>query len=253
MELRENERIDYVNDDLSLIQNTEGLTFGTDALLLAAYMPGGYKTGAELGGGTGIVSMLIATRGKVGEILCIEVQEEYALLAERNFEYNGLEGRIKSLHADLREVKAEDLDTVFTNPPYMKADSGYLNRSGGKRAARHEENGTIEDFCAGAARMLRWGGDFYAVYRPDRLADLIAAMRASGIEPKRMTAVHADPDATPSMILVEGKRGGRSGMKMTKPLIIYRDKAHKEYGTDMEYIMENGSFPDAFMARRAKK
>ena len=49
MELYENERLDYVNDNLSLIQNKDGLTFGTDALLLAGYISGGYKTGVEIG------------------------------------------------------------------------------------------------------------------------------------------------------------------------------------------------------------
>ena len=80
MQLKENERLDEVNDRLSLIQNTEGLTFGTDALLLAAYIGRGYKSGIELGGGTGIISMLLATRGKIEKISCVEIQEEYAEL-----------------------------------------------------------------------------------------------------------------------------------------------------------------------------
>ena len=50
MTLYENERIDYVNDSLSLIQKTDGLTFGTDALLLAGFICGKYATAAELGG-----------------------------------------------------------------------------------------------------------------------------------------------------------------------------------------------------------
>ena len=59
MTLFEGERIDYVNDSLSLIQKPEGLTFGTDALLLAGYMHGRYDFGYELGGGSGIISMLV--------------------------------------------------------------------------------------------------------------------------------------------------------------------------------------------------
>ena len=43
MELKQNERLDEVNDKLSLIQDTEGLYFGTDALLLAGYVNGSCK------------------------------------------------------------------------------------------------------------------------------------------------------------------------------------------------------------------
>ena len=72
------------------------------------------------------------------------------------------------------------------------------------------------------------------------------AMRENGIEPKRMTFVHADTDSEPSMVLVEGRKGGKSSLLLTKPLIIYKDKTHNAYSDDMNYIMENGSFPSSF-------
>ena len=82
------ERCDFVNDSLKLIQNTEGLTFGTDALLLAGYITGKRAAGCELGGGSGIISMLLLTREKLKEALALEVQEEYAALIEKNAELN---------------------------------------------------------------------------------------------------------------------------------------------------------------------
>ncbi len=249
MELKENERLDYVNDSLSLIQDTEGLTFGTDALLLAGYISSGYKSGIELGGGTGIISMLLATRGKVDKITCAEIQPEFAELIGRNIEYNGLGERITAICADVRELRSPECEVVFTNPPYMKTSSGYRNRINKKNIARHEVHGSIADFLTAAKRLLKFGGAFYAVYRPDRLTDIVAAMRECGIEPKRMTAVMADTISEPSMVLIEGKRGGKSGMRMTRPLIMYKDKEHREYGEDMEYIMEHGSFPDGFSVK----
>lgn len=249
MQLRENERLDYVNDSLSLIQNVEGLTFGTDALLLAAYIGRGYKSGVELGGGTGIISMLLSVRGKIADVTCAEIQPEYAELIERNIEYNGLGEKMRAVLADVRELSLPECEAVYTNPPYMRTDSGYSNRITKKNIARHEVHGSIADFCLAAKRLLKFGGAFYAVYRPDRLPDLISAMRGSGIEPKRMTFVMADAESVPSMLLVEGKRGGKGGMRLTRPLIIYKDKGHTEYGGDMNYIMENGSFPEDFSVR----
>ena len=244
MIIYENERVDAVNDSLSLIQKPEGLTFGTDALLLAGYISGRYATGAELGGGSGIISMLLLTRGKIKDCTAYEVQTEYADLISRNAELNSLSDKLTAVNRDIRELPtSENFDVVFTNPPYMKTTSGRSNESDKKAIARHEVCGDIRDFVISAKRLLRYGGSFYAVYRPDRLTDIICAMRESGIEPKRTTFVHADTESESSMVLIEGKRGGRPGMQLTRPLIIYTDKSHKDYREEMSYIMENGSFP----------
>ncbi len=241
------ERKDYVNDNITLIQDTEGLTFGTDALLLAAFVTGKFARGCELGAGSGIISMLLLTRGRINKVTALEVQEHYARLTQRNAELNGLSDRLTAVAKDLREYKDErDFDVIFTNPPYMKTNGGKENTEEKKNVARHEVMGGIEDFCLGAHRLLKYGGAFYAVYRPDRLADLIAAMRDASIEPKRLTMVHADTKSEPSMVLVEGKSSARSGMLVTKPLIIYNDTTHGEYSADMDYIMENGCFPEEF-------
>lgn len=247
MTLLPNERIDEVNDRLSLIQRTDGLTFGTDALLLAGYISGRFRTGVELGGGSGIISMLLLARDKIGTVECCEVQEYYAELIRRNAEYNSLTDRLTARLADVRALPStEDTEIVFTNPPYMKADGGRNNETDEKAIARHEIRGTIRDFCEAAKRRLKYGGAFYAVYRPDRLCDLIVAMRESGLEPKRLTFVHASAAKEASMVLIEAKRGGRCGSILTPPFIIYKTGEHKEYTEDMNYVMENGSFPEYF-------
>ncbi|MBO5207378.1 MAG: methyltransferase [Clostridia bacterium] len=242
------ERTDYVNDNLSLIQNTEGLTFGTDALLLSAYVNTRSSFGLELGGGSGIISMLLLTRGKLARADSLEVQAEYASLTERNALLNGLSDRLRSICADAREYKGErEYDVVYTNPPYMTVTGGKMNLDDKKSYARHEHHGTVYDFLLSAKRNLKFGGSFYAVYRPDRLIDLTSAMRQAEIEPKRMTFVHANTESEPSMVLVFGKRGGKSGLILTRPLIIYRDRTNQEYSDDMNYIMNEGSFPSAFI------
>ena len=247
MILLDNERLDYVNDNLSLIQKNDGLTFGTDALLLAAYIVRRYECGVEIGGGSGIISMLLLTRNKILKADCVEVQESYAELISRNAELNSLSDRLTAVHSDIRSYRPErEYDTVFTNPPYMKATSGRENTVSAKNIARHEIFGDITDFAREGARLLKFGGELYAVYRPDRLIDLICALRESGLEVKRMTFVYADTASEPSMALVEAKKGAKSGMALTKPLIIYSDKEHKNYTDDMNYIMENGSFPESF-------
>ena len=119
------ERKDFVNDRLTLLQQTDGLTFGTDALLLAGYINGKYKRGCEFGSGSGIISMLLLTRKKVEYTVALEVQEEYAHLTRRNAELNGLDEKMETIHTDLRDYKPEaEFDIIYSNPPYMKTDSG---------------------------------------------------------------------------------------------------------------------------------
>lgn len=249
IQLFEGERLDKVNEDLWLIQKKNGLTFGTDALLLAAFMPKtAGKIALDFGAGTGIISMLCATRSKFRRIYAIEAQAEFAELIERNAKINYLDARIRSVCSDIRTLSPETLgfeaDAVFTNPPYMRADSGMHNLSQIKTIARHEVLGDIADFCAAAAKNLKFGGKFFAVYRPERMSELLCAMQSTGIEPKRLCFVCPDTEARPSLFLIEGKKGAAAGMRVLPPLLMYASSAHDTYTDAFAYIYEHGDFPD---------
>lgn len=230
--VQEDERIDEVNEKITLIQKRDGLTFGTDAYLLAAFLrPSRRARAIELGAGTGIISLLAVTKEKAGSVVAVELQPEYAELCQRNFRLNRTEDRVRALNADVRDLSPAaigyECDLVFSNPPYMQVDTGLPNVDRGKNTARHETAGSIYDFSAAAARLLKHGGTFSVVYRPDRLTDLIDSLRASGLEPKRMTFVAADTRTAPSMVLVESKKGGAPGLTVTPTLLIYRDEPSK--------------------------
>ncbi|MBO5416921.1 MAG: methyltransferase [Clostridia bacterium] len=222
----EDERIDEVNEKLRLIQKKDGLTFGTDAFLLAAYIKKQrYATAAELGCGTGIISLLCAAREKFATVHAFEIQEDFARLTERNIALNGLGDKIIPHCADIRSLSSEDtdgeVDAVFSNPPYMLANSGKPNMSEAKNIARHETCGGISDFCACARRLLKHGGRFYCVWRPDRLTALFSAMTENRLEPKEMVFVHADINTPPSMVLVCAKKGGAPSLSVAPPLILH--------------------------------
>lgn len=223
---REGERIDTVNEQLRLIQKKDGLTFGTDAYLLASFMrPQPKGRAVELGAGTGIISLLCAVRKRFSYIDALEIQEDFAEMAQRNVQLNGLNDRMKIHHADLRGISFDafggEVDVVFANPPYMRTDSGKRNESDRKYIARHEVCGGIHDFCHAAKRLLKHGGKFYCVWRPDRLSELMAAMFVHGLEPKTMLFVHGDAETEPSMVLVSAIKGGSSGMRILPPLFLH--------------------------------
>ena len=244
--INKDERINEINDSLRLIEKTDGLTFGTDAYLLSALIPKRQnQVGAELGCGTGVISLLISSRKKCRHVYAFEVQKEFSELAERNAEINGLAADITVLNKNVKDAFPSDIngevDFVFTNPPYMKATSGKENEADIKNIARHEVCGDIGDFCACAKRILKFGGYFYAVYRPDRMTDILCAMRDNGLEPKRIIFIHPNSSTPPSLMLICAKKGGKSGLIIEPPLYIYNDKHSSEYTERFAKIYENCS------------
>ena len=249
--LQENERIDEVNDRLRLIQRTDGLTFGTDALLLAAFASKRARRALELGCGTGIVSLLLAARERFTAIDALEVQPVYARLSARNVALNSLSERIRVIEGDVRDFPERKdtgaYDAVFSNPPYMKTNAGAACESREKEIARHEHFGTVRDFVACAARALKWGGTFYCVYRPDRLPELLLAAHEYGLAPKRLCFVSARPSLPPSILLLEARRGGKSELFVTPPLILTEEGADTP---DYAYLLTSGILPEKFERKR---
>ena len=245
------ERLDEINENLSLIQLKSGLTFGTDSYLLSAFTRT-LKRGVcvELGGGTGVVSLLCASRGKYKKIYSAEIQPYFASLIARNAAMNRLDGIVTPVCADVRRLSANDFggecDAVISNPPYMRKGSGLTNGSEEMNTARREENGTIAEFCEAATRLLRFGGYFTAVYRPDRMAELFVAMRLNMLEPKKLVTVYPTAADKPCLILVEAKKGAAEGISVSRPLIIYEEKATSRYTADMAKIYDDFSLEHLF-------
>lgn len=246
--LQPDERLDEVNENLKLIQRKNGLTFGTDAFLLSAFCRGkGKGRIADLGCGTGIVALLLAARRRYAQIFGVEVQEVFAELARRNAALNGFGDTLSVLCADVRTLSPADLggelDAVVTNPPYMRADSGFASPHCEKQIARHEICGDVGDFTAAAARCLRYGGSFYCVWRPDRLSALFAAMATSKLAPKRMVFVHDSPESPPSSVLIEARLGGAEGLNVLPPLFLHgQSGANQPLTARAQKIYDTGSF-----------
>lgn len=204
---------------------------GTDSFLLGAFAaPHAEDCVCDLGGGTGLLGVLLLARQPNLRLHHVELQSDAIALAERSFAENGWRAQVTLHGGDLRDganlPPAGSCDYVLSNPPYFAQGSGIPSASASLRTARSEEGCSIEALCAAAARILRWGGRFAVVWKPERTVDLLCAMRQSGIEPKRLQWVQHRAESAPSLLLVEGRRGGRSGLTVLPPLVLY-DSAGK--------------------------
>ena len=245
--LAADERVDEVNEKLSLIQKKNALAFGTDAFLLSAFLrPAPRERAVELGCGNGIISLLAAARGRFSHITAIEIQPEMAELTARNIALNHLTDRITVQQNDVRCLSAATLGgevgAVFANPPYMRVDSGLASPHSAKQTARHETDGGIAEFAAAAARCLKYGGLFYTVYRPDRLESLFAALHMNKLAPKRMIFVHDNPTAAPSIVLLEAKKGAGEGLMVLPPLFLHDSAGDPALSARAQEIYNNGIF-----------
>ena len=98
------------------------------------------------------------------------------------------------------------------NPPYKPVGTGIESQSESAKIARHEICCNIEDAVKAAAYLLKFGGRFALVNRADRLAEVLYAMKARGIEPKRLQFVRGRAGAKPYLVLVEGVKGAKPGL-----------------------------------------
>lgn len=231
-----------INADIILNEPHGGIRFGTDALLLADFASNTVKKGKciDFGTGSGVIPLLLLALGSNADFVGLELQPEYARVAEENAKANGFSNRFSVVCGSANDhrtiFESGRVDFVVTNPPYMRDDCGKINDSIPLAIARREISGGIEMFCKASAWCLKSGGSFFAVYRPDRLVTLLCAMRSNGIEPKRLRAVVPSAGKKPSLILVEGKKDGREGLIYENDLIIYTDSNHKAQTKEMEEI-----------------
>ena len=243
--LKEGERLDSLQrDGYEIIQHPGRFCFGMDAVLLSAFVlvkPG--EKVLDLCTGTGVLPILLKAKTKGEHFTGLEIQEESADMAKRSVALNKLENSIDIVCGDLREAEAyfaaASFDVVTCNPPYMTVEQGLKNPNDALTIARHEVMATLDDVLKCAAKMLKFGGRFYMVHKPERMAEILRKMSEYGLEPKSLRVVYPYADHEPNMILVEGKRGAKSGMRIKPPLIIYqsRDVYSKEvssiYGPEL--------------------
>ena len=210
---------------LRVRQPRSGYRYSIDSILLAhqARLASG-DTVLDLGTGCGIVSLILCYRYPQVSVWAVEIQTALSDLALRNIIENDFQHRVTLLNADLRRLQQhalpESFDWVITNPPYRRVNSGRINLDKQRAVARHELSVTLEDVLSTASRRLISGGRFLAIYTAERIPEMLAGMRAVGIEPKVQRMVYTRPLINAKRVLVEGIKGARSGITIPPPLVV---------------------------------
>lgn len=216
---------------------------GLDSFLLASLpkLKPGMRV-CDLGCGVGLLGLLLLQRQGDLTVTGLDIQPEALRLGELAASENHLSGRLLFRLEDLREtaLPAGSFDLAICNPPYFPPASGPLPKGAARRTARTEETCTLDDVCRVSARILRWGGALCLVHKPERLTDLLCALRRQALEPKRLQPVCSRPEQAPSLVLVEGRRGGRPGLRVEPPLVLENPDGSPTAELNRIYFREEG-------------
>lgn len=223
-----NDLLDYPNR--KIYQNTEWFSFSLDSVLLANFvslLPSCRKI-LDIGSGTAPIPLVLSLKTKAN-IVGIEIQEEVAQLAQKSVIYNHLEDQIQIVCDDIknytRQKKSDFFDVIVSNPPYFKVSDGFFsNMDDHKTIARHEVTLELEEVFKCVKKLLKNNGVFAMVHRTERLVEILDLFKQYGIEPKRIQLIYPKQNQESNLVLIEGAKHGKVGLKVLPPLVIHDEE-----------------------------
>ena len=213
--------METINNEFTL-DLSGGFPLSTDSMVLADFVKLPKNASVlDLGSGCATLGLLLCARDPGCTVTGIELCEAAHAAAVENIRRNRLDGRLHSICGDLRRIPIApgSWRVCVSNPPYF---------SGGERHSRNPD-ARREDTCppdalfAAAAKALCFGGDFFLVHKPEKLAQLCFEAAAHGLEPKRLRLVRHRPDAPVSLILLSCRKDGKPGLQMEELTLFCAD------------------------------
>jgi len=225
--------------DKIIYQDDDYFAFSLDSVLLANFvtLKLSDKKIVDFCSGNGPIPMLMSFRTKA-RIFGVELQKEIFDMGYDSIKENGMDSQIEFINADVMDISkimdAESVDVVTCNPPYFKyKDDSLINDNMVLTIARHEVKLKLEDVIKNARYVLKNGGTFAMVHRPERMIEIINLMQKYGIEPKKMRLVYSKVGKDANILLIEGIKNGKTGLKIMSPLY-----THNNDGSYVDEIRE---------------
>ena len=201
--------MEYLQNGFTLDIPSGCFPLSTDSILLADFvrLPRNAKV-LDLGSGCGTLGLLLCARDENCTVTGAELDAAAHQAALENIGRNGLQERLFSICEDLRNIPAGSYHCCVSNPPYYSGGPA----SGRTPTARRDDHCTVSQLFEAAARSLRFGGDFFLVHKPERLAELIAAGTKEGLEAKRLRLIRHKQGQPINLILLQFRKGAKPGL-----------------------------------------
>ena len=189
----------------------------------------------DIGCGNAPIPLILSTKTKTN-IIGVEIQKEVYDMAVESVNINNLNKQIDIINADIndyyKKLESDSFDIITCNPPFFKyLETSNLNKNDYKTIARHEIKLNLDDLFNIAKKLLKNNGVIAIVHRPDRLIDIIISMKKNNIEPKKIRFVYPKMNSEANILLIEGSKNGKAGMKILPPLYTHLDNG--EYTSEV--------------------
>lgn len=199
----------------------------TDSILLSdfAKLPPNARV-LDLGSGCGSLGLLLCAKDPLCHVTGVELDGSAHEAALENIQRNGLSPRMSSICGDLRTFPLTgSFDCCISNPPYYTGGPA----SHVTPLARRDDHCSLEELCAVAGKMLKFGGDFFLVHKPERLAEICALAAKYKMHPKRLRLIRHREDGEVSLILLSCRKGGKPGLIWEERCLFDRDGQPTDY------------------------
>ena len=227
--------MEYLPKGITLQLCDGAFPLSTDSMLLAHFVKLRKNVRVlDLGSGCGTLGLLLCAKDAGCSVTGLELSASAHAAAEENIRRNGLETRLNSICTDFRNLPSGftgHFHCCVSNPPYFSGGPASIATP----LARRDDCCSPEELCRTAARALQYGGDFFLVHKPEKLAQLIACGAAAGLESKMLTLVRHKDGGPITLILLQMRKGGKPGLQITEkclfdslgePTAYYREVYH---------------------------
>lgn len=216
-------------DNLKIVQNKNYFNFSLDSILLPNFAPitENTKNILDLCTGNAPVPLVLTTKTNA-KIIGVELQKEVFELAKESVEINNLSTQITLINDNINNIvtkyETDTFDLITCNPPYFKhSEQSITNDNEIKSIARHEIHMELEDVFKISKKLLKNGGSICMVHRTDRLMEIIEKMKNNNIEPKRVQFIYPKMNSESNLVLVDGRKNGKTGLKVLAPLYVHNE------------------------------
>ena len=227
--------MEYLPGGLTLHIPPEAFPLSTDSAVLAHFvrLPKNAKV-LDLGAGCGTLGLMLCAKNDRCTVTGVEIDPAAHAAAEENIIRNNLQSRMNSLCADLRQFVPEHgaYQVCVSNPPYFSG--GFSSTT--HPVARQDDTCPPEVLFAAAGRALKYGGDFFLVHKPEKLAQLITCAAPNGLEAKRLRLVRHRPEGPVALILLHFKKGGKPGLVWDEQCLYTSEGAQTPYFKEVYHI-----------------
>ena len=222
---------------MKIVQDTEMFSFSLDSVLLPHFVTLNKNIDKilDIGCGNAPIPLILSTKTNK-KIIGVEIQKEVYDMAVESVNNNKLNEQIEIVNDDIndyyKKLESDSFDVITCNPPFFKyLDSSNINKNDYKTIARHEVKLNLNNIFTIARKLLKNNGVIAIVHRPDRLIDIITEMKKNNIEPKKIRFVYPKMDSEANILLIEGSKNGKPGMKVLPPLYTHLDNG--EYTSEV--------------------